>query len=172
MARGAPGRRRLRVAESRPVPGYPGYSVTDDGAIRGPRGPLRPMAMPTGHLYVFADRPPMPRKLFVHRAVLLAFVGPCPDGEEARHDNGIASDNRLTNLSWGTRLDNMRDKARHGTEPCGDAKPQARLTAVQALAIRGDDRAARAVAADYGLSHTTVLRIRRGERWGRALDGR
>lgn len=69
------------------------------------------------------------------------------------------------NLCWGTRLQNARDKARHGTEPRGEAKPGARLTQVQVEAIRQDTRSARAVGADYGVSHTAVLRIRRGERW-------
>src|SRR5262249_4354731 len=50
---------------------------------------------------------------YVHRLVLEAFVGPCPPGMEARHVNGIKTDNRLVNLQWGTHRQNMRDKATH-----------------------------------------------------------
>jgi hypothetical protein len=156
------------VSEFRPVPGYAGYSVSDDGAIRGPRGALRPMARATGHLFVLPYRR---GRLYVHVAVLTAFVGPRPVGQEARHLNGVSSDNRLTNLAWGTRLQNAADRQLHGDEPHGDAKPNARLTSAQALAIRDDTRPSREVGAAYGVSHTAVLRIRRGEKW-RALGGR
>lgn len=121
--------------------------------------------MTTGHLYVITgDR----RKLWVHHAVLLAYVGPRPDGQECRHLDGNPRHNHAANLAWGTRLENMRDKDRHGTEPHGEMKPNHRITAEQARAIRTDTRASRVVGQDYGISHTAVLRIRRGERWRRA----
>jgi hypothetical protein len=52
---------------------------------------------------------------YVHRLVLDAFVGPCPEGMEARHLNGNSMDNRLENLAWSTHAVNMADKFRHGT---------------------------------------------------------
>ena len=65
----------------------------------------------------------------------------------------------------GTRAENMRDKAIHGTEIYGEMKPNHVITADQARAIRIDTRASRVVGRDYGISHTAVLRIRRGQRW-------
>jgi hypothetical protein len=35
--------------------------------------------------------------------ILSAFVGPCPDGHEARHKSGDRGDNRLENLFWAPR---------------------------------------------------------------------
>jgi hypothetical protein len=150
-----------------PVPTHPGYSASIFGDVRGPRGKnLKPMRTKSGHLYVLTPRPRNPRKLFVHRAVLLAHVGPPPSPEqEGRHGDGNPENNAIANLCWGTRLENMQDKARHGTEPHGEAKPGARLTAADIPAIRSDKRAARTVGAEYGVSHTAILRIRRGERW-------
>lgn len=55
------------------------------------------------------------RNHFVHRLVLLAFTGPCPDGMEALHDNGVHGDARLSNLRWGTKSENCLDLVRHGT---------------------------------------------------------
>jgi hypothetical protein len=147
------------------VPGHPGYRVTSAGALRGPRSVLRPMVMPTGHQYVITGAR---RKLWVHHAVLLAFVGPRPVGQECRHLDGNPANNSLQNLRWGTRLENSHDKQRHGTELRGEAKPDARLTVAQVRAIRLDTRAARTVGREYGVSHTAVLRIRRGERWAAA----
>lgn len=51
----------------------------------------------------------------VHRLVLEAFVGPCPEGMECCHGPGGPSDNRLENLRWDTRVENARDQVRHGT---------------------------------------------------------
>ena len=54
-------------------------------------------------------------QMMVHRAVLLAFVGPLPEGMHTRHLNGNPLDNRLCNLKYDTVAENMRDKRRHGT---------------------------------------------------------
>lgn len=51
----------------------------------------------------------------VHRLVLEAFVGQCPDGLEACHWNDDPHDNRLSNLRWDTKGANSRDAVRNGT---------------------------------------------------------
>lgn len=48
-----------------------------------------------------------------HRMVLLTFVGPCPEGEEGRHLNGDPADNHVTNLAWGTHLQNAEDRRQY-----------------------------------------------------------
>lgn len=50
----------------------------------------------------------------VHRLVLEAFVGPCPEGMEGCHGPGGPGDNRLENIRWDTRQENARDIVRHG----------------------------------------------------------
>ncbi len=60
-----------------------------------------------------------------HRLVLLAFVGPCPEGRECCHWDGNPSNNSLSNLRWGTKSENARDKERHGTAPQGKNNPRA-----------------------------------------------
>lgn len=52
----------------------------------------------------------------VHQLVVLAFIGPRPEGMEVRHLNGIRSDNRLENLMYGTKKENMADRALHGND--------------------------------------------------------
>lgn len=72
---------------------------------------LRPGRKSSGHLSVALGRG---RSVDVHILVLTAFVGRCPDGYEALHDNDIPSDNRLANLRWGTRSENLHDAIRNG----------------------------------------------------------
>jgi hypothetical protein len=55
----------------------------------------------------------------VHSLILSTFRGPCPLGMEARHLNDVKTDNRLSNLKWGTHkincLDVISNKGRYGT---------------------------------------------------------
>ena len=54
-----------------------------------------------------------------HQLILFAFVGPKPNGMECRHLNGNPADNRLENLVWGTRRENVFDSIKHGVFPKG-----------------------------------------------------
>ena len=45
----------------------------------------------------------------VHSLIMLAFVGPRPEGMDICHTNGNGLDNRLENLRYDTRVENCRD---------------------------------------------------------------
>lgn len=102
----------------------------------------------------------------VHRLVLEAFVGPCPDGMECCHNNGNPADNRLSNLRWDTHLNNNRDRKRHGNYAVGEAHPMAKITEDLARKIGADPRPTIEVAAAHGVSLNTVHRVKNGESWG------
>jgi len=48
----------------------------------------------------------------VHRLVLEAFIGPCPDNMECCHYDDDPSNNHLSNLRWDTRRANYQDRIR------------------------------------------------------------
>jgi general stress protein YciG len=120
---------RIEAAEAAPerwraVPGWDGYEVSDQGRVRswriGARGAPRRRTVPlllklsrqrSGYLDVGFGNTNR-RGEYVHwrvsRLVLTAFVGPCPEGMEAAHLNGVRDDNRLANLQWVTHAENMR----------------------------------------------------------------
>jgi hypothetical protein len=50
--------------------------------------------------------------MFLHEAVMLAFVGPKPPGKEVLHCNGVKKNCRLDNLIYGTRRRNSLDQIR------------------------------------------------------------
>lgn len=109
-----------------PVVGLEGqYEVSDAGDVRSldrvvtrkdgrqhrvTGKTLKGWCTPAGHRSVYLAG----KVCYVHRVVLTAFVGPCPDGMEGCHNNGNPTDNRLENLRWGTRSENSRDTVRHG----------------------------------------------------------
>lgn len=148
------------------VPNYPGYSVNRAGEIRGPRGLMKPMRAHLGHLYILCKRQ-RPRKLYVHRAVLLAFIGPCPAGMEACHGDGNPANNRLENLRWDTRLANAADKQLHGTQPRGAKSGTAKLSIDQVREIRSlhGRRTLRSLARQFNVSHTAIRRAATGVTW-------
>jgi hypothetical protein len=152
----------------RPIPGYVGYWVTRSGMIRGPRGAMRPMVSDDGYRYIFATRPGVPRKLFLHRAVLMAWVGLPAVGQVGRHLNDNPSDNWVGNLAWGTTQDNANDKIRNGRQPRGELSATAKLTEADVREIRRlhGSMSLRALAAKFDVSHTAIRRAATGMKWG------
>lgn len=67
-------------------------------------------------LYVDLYTVPNSRKIGVHQAVLLTFVGKCPEGMEVCHEDGNAHNNKLENLRYDTHTNNELDKIKHGTK--------------------------------------------------------
>lgn len=119
--------RPIDVEEWRPVPGFPGYEVSSRGRVRsvsriiavvgqsprvrqGQNLICRPGKV--GYPTVVLGRG---NRRLVHRLVLEAFVGPCPPGMEACHNDGTRTNNHVDNLRWGTRQENVLDRYhRHG----------------------------------------------------------
>jgi hypothetical protein len=119
-----------REEQWRAIPGFEGtYEVSDGGRVRsidrvivntiGRRHALKGKILKPfnnrGWFTVGLYRPEGARTLRVHQAVLMAFVGPRPDGYVTRHLDGDKSNNSLENLVWGTQLENINDRRVHGT---------------------------------------------------------
>ena len=109
------------------IPGYEGrYQASTEGRIRSLDRKVRVVAHGTeatrtakgkilrpgqycksGHVSVVlghgANGSP------VHKLVALTFLGPCPEGKEVLHNDGDPKNNRLDNLRYGTRTENILD---------------------------------------------------------------
>lgn len=122
-----------------PIPGFEGYyEVSDHGRVRsldrrvtGPvrqgqrrshkgkvlrDGPLnQPEGRPGEHRVVTLCVDGVRRQRLVHALVMLAFAGPRPAEMQICHLNGDGTDNRLSNLRYGSASDNTLDMVRHGS---------------------------------------------------------
>lgn len=116
--------------EWRRVLDFPGYEVSDQGEVQSldrvvqhglygasrQRGRILALTtMPSGHKQVGLNREGKAYRKQVHKLVLEAFEGPCPDGMEACHGPGGPGDNRRSNLRWDTRSGNVLDQVSAGT---------------------------------------------------------
>ena len=170
----------------RPVVGWCRYEVSNWGNVRSlffvsrsssfrhdePRI-LKPMLARTGYLRVNLYKPGENRHFSIHRIVLEAFVGPCPDGYQACHYNGIKTDNRLVNLGWVTGKENQRHRICHGTALYGQNNPFAKITNGEAIEIykraNGGKEKLVDIGRDYGIAGQTVSDIKFRRRWKRVL---
>lgn len=101
------------------------------------------------------------RKQFsIHRLVLEAFKGRCPENMEACHINGIRSDARLINLRWDTRSNNALDKRNHKTWQGGQNNGNAKLTNEQAMIIKNSNLSLKKLSKIYNVCQTTIQRVK------------
>ncbi len=144
------------------------YEVSTHGRVRRNGRTLKPCANTTGYLQVNLSKNNRVTRALVHRLVLAAFRGPCPEGHEAAHADGVRSNNALSNLAWKTPRANAQDKLRHGTNNDGPRNGAAVLSVNDVAAIKSRIRQgepASRIAKDYSVSASAIRNIRSGASW-------
>lgn len=160
----------------KPIPGYPGYYVTDRGRVlsakRGEFEALRPDEGEQGHRRVQLHRQDAGRygdRFLVHHLVLEAFVGPSPHGaSQTCHRDGNPRNNALPNLRWGSQSDNWSDRKRHG-----HGRSYAKLDRRRVRQIRRDYRngwSRTELATRFGVSETQITNIVTNAQWKERAD--
>ena len=95
------------------IPGFDGYTITDDGKVisykfKTPRV-MRTWLQKSGYENIKLCRENKTYHFLIHRLVAQAFI-PNPDNlPEVNHKNKKRADNRVDNLEWSTRKDNLYD---------------------------------------------------------------
>lgn len=118
------------------IPGFPGYEISDHGRVRSywkrvsngigkgcrmvlidnPVHYYSPQVGSSGYVQMVFKKRPAYSNQRIHRLMLEVFIGPCPKGMEACHNDGNKTNNILPNLRWDTRKNNIGDQIRHGTK--------------------------------------------------------
>jgi hypothetical protein len=175
----------------RPVPGYEGlYLVSDKGRVQslprrtatnGTRGGKMLKPALRGHSgyerhYVILCKGSRSTNwpVAVHQLVMLAFEGPCPQGQEVRHLDGNPFGNWYPeNLAYGTHKENGADMARHGFAKAGASRGEghfrAKLTEELVIQIRKEYAAGgvteRDLASRHGVNVSTLHRLLVRKTW-------
>lgn len=173
--------KRRPSANYREIPGYSGrYAAGDDGTLWSLRGigrcgsllsvPRRLKVYPNKvnrYLCVTLCGNSGSKRYAVHQLILLTFVGPCPQYMEGLHGNDRRQDNRLTNLRWGTRQENVDDMFKRGRACIGERRSQAGITNRQARNVKLllGKLPMPVIAKRYKVPLHTVQNIKRGVAW-------
>lgn len=153
--------------------GHPSYRVGDDGTfwklVGGVWCRRKATKEPKYGYRVVSTWDGVVQKMHkLHRLILEAFVGPCPEGMESRHLDGDPDNNKLDNLAWGTKLENHDDRRRHGNTPTGEKNHGAKLTErmvreIRELSTKGLSR--NELGRRFGMSRAQISRIVTGVGW-------
>ena len=122
-----------------PVVGYEGiYDVSDRGRVRRAKsgkstlvGRMMEGSVDTrDYIRVGLYKDSRQRTHRLHRLVAAAFIGPCPDGKEVNHKDGIKPNNGVSNLEYVTKSENTLHAFRNGLKVAvhGEAIGSAKLT--------------------------------------------
>lgn len=159
--------------EWRDVVGYEGrYRVSNFGRVLSVRQNLIMNTGKYGRPAVNLWKYNRMKRRMVHRLVLEAFIGPCPDGMECCHNDGNPFNNNLDNLRWDTQSANMMDRVLHGTSNRGERQGSSILTealVLEARELRKKDPQRwtyRKLGIRYGVKSNCIQRAVTGDRWG------
>ncbi len=163
-----------------PILGYEGfYEVSDCGRVRrvkGGRGSVAGRILtckvaPNGYQHVDLSIRDKKTRFLIHRLVATAFIGVPEFGAEVNHKDGCKTNNKIENLEWVTRGQNLSHAYRTSLKKHHDVRgannPRARLTDAQVEEIRGlkGKLGQRAIAKRYNVSRTTIQWIHQGKHW-------
>lgn len=163
-----------------PIPGYEDYEASNLGRIRSVdrwnyfgkhRRWLfgRVLKSRVSGRSRYAEVNLLGHSFAVHQLVMLAWMGPPPEGMQVCHNERGHLDNRLDNLRYDTRPANEADKEKHGTLIWGERHHHAKLTEADVRAIRASSEASATLAARYGVTQRHIRGVRQGKYWRRVL---
>ena len=166
-------------AEWKMVCGWPRYEVSRDGQVRDAKThrlvKQRSLAKRGNYLVVNLYEPGGQRGVYkrhmvarVHRLVCEAFHGAAPKGRpDVAHNNGNKLDNNAENLRWASAKENAQDSILLGAlrPRRGEQHGRSILTRNDVNSILSSKGSCREVAVKYGVSPTTISKIRRKMLW-------
>lgn len=156
---------------------FPGYTITDDGKVisykfKEPRV-MKTWYQKSGYENIKLCKENKTYHFLIHRLVAEAFI-PNPDNlPEVNHKNKNRQDNRVENLEWSNRIDNLYDSystmgPTRNFRPCyirkvGDTEPIEHFQSIRAAAIYSAEK--------YGCSESGMIRNYKSKGYEIVLEG-
>jgi len=151
----------------RAIPGFDGYEASNLGRIRSLKKNnilyKIPRLLDRGYCVVDIMRNLVKEQKRVHCLIMLAFVGPKPEGYWTNHKDGNKQNNCIDNLEYTTPQDNVKHAFRTGLNKCiGENNHNHKLTAKDVKEIRlkyTDGYLQSTLAQEYGVGPDQISRI-------------
>jgi len=168
------------------IPGYPDYRISILGRIKRIRiahnnqrwkaGHIKKLKTQGRYLNTSLHKGIAHKQDYVHRLVLLSFVGQCPPSCECNHKDGNKLNNRLDNLEWTTHSKNELHAYKNGLKKgigcpgrIGELHPLHKLKNGEVWLIKkilASKRIAQIKIAEmFKVSQPAISKINIGKRW-------
>lgn len=160
--------------EWRPVVGWEGlYSISSIGRVRrdfsrstGKAGAIiKPWVGKTGYISVSLYRDAIKTNYYVHALVAAAFIGPRPYRLDIDHIDSVKANNRVENLHYISRSENLIRADIIGPMRRGRRNPNAKLTDDAVRKIRASAEQGKILAVRYGVSSSLISRVKTKSIW-------
>ena len=143
---------------------YFGYKIYEDGRILGLKGRfVQGEISKNGYKRFIFHTPEGKKRWLVHRLIMNLFVG--ESDLDVNHKNGIKTDNRLENLEYVTRKENIRHSWSSGLakKRYNSKMHTTKISDELYKRIKESVGSSREVADMFGVSRGSVLRIRKNK---------
>lgn len=164
------------MEEWKDIEGYGGiYQVSDLGKVRSYKNNrhglsdtpkiLTPTISAYGYHKVRLYRNGKSKQFNIHRLVASAFIENKSGAELVLHKNDVKSDNRTSNLYYGSHSDNMSDAIKNGIVSCDKRDSRNKLTEEDVIRIRRSDKNGYQLSKQYGVSPNTIYDVLKENSW-------
>jgi hypothetical protein len=147
--------------------GYEGlYSIDKSGNVyskRSWRGVRNRILIPSkneyGYLRVFLTKNGVTKGITVHKLMATTFLGERKENMQVRHLDGNKENNNLSNLIYGTALENAKDRKLHLKTAFGEKIGSSKLSAQDVLNIRNSNLSQKELSKKHNVSIANISMI-------------
>jgi transposase len=147
------------------VEGFEGYySVSDSGEIRNVlNDKILRQSNSRGYRVVRLTKERKRSVGSVHRIVASAFLKIGSEKKEVNHKNGLKSDNRVENLEWCNRQENVDHSIKHGLVNYAKKLDEFKVLSINTFFLAG--KKSSEIAKMYNISASTISEIVNKKTW-------
>ena len=174
----------------KPIPDFPEYEISNYGRVRsywhkpmkGSGGRPIIIGTPTiitpvitstnrskqGYFFIPLRKDGKRCNCYIHRLVLLSFIGPAPKGYVCCHNDNNSLNNKLENLRWDTPKNNALDRHKNDVYNSGQHNGMSKLKDFQVINIKHNlinHFSIQDIAKIYNVSVSAIRGIISGRRW-------
>lgn len=106
--------------------------------------------------------------MLLHRLILEAFRGPCPEGLIGCHNDDDPSNNHFDNLRWDTKQSNVDDRKRRGGYAVGSKHHGAKLTEAdipKIFKMKAMGGTLKTIGAEFGVHFSIISDVLNRKTW-------
>ena len=147
-----------------PIPGYEHYMISNHGRVRNDRNMILRGGYDNRNYHIINLSINGIKTIHkVHRLVMIAFIGPCPDNHEVHHIDSNPKNNCLSNLVYVTHKTNMQESMQ------GIKNHQAVMTPDDVRQLRylyrTTSKSIRTLSEEFDIGYSTARNIIKGVTW-------